>query len=260
MLEVGFISKEIMPTDPFYLMGYVGIEREKTALGVKDVPEINTTCFKLNGHSFVFSVIDVVTISRNKSDELKAAIIEEVEISLSDIHLIALHSHSCPNGTSDRGFNDKTKNASYFNLIKKELVNSVKEGFASLEKATVEMEVSKIEGYYGNRNDINAPSDKDVITLKFLNKNNELVGSWLNIAIHSTVLGPNNRYCSYDLIGKLREYIVADSQKPVMAMMGAAGDISNRQYRQGDDFEELKRTASGIYNQIKSVTKSKKID
>ena len=129
-------------------------------------------------------------------------------------------------------------------------MDTVHDCMLHLEPISVRYCVTSINGFYSNRNDLNEPYDSDAVLMLFERTDGRLQGGFLNISVHSTVLGPDNMYCSYDLIGTIRTYLKDHYGCNFTATMGAAGDISNRQYRQGNGFEELRRVASGIAEQI----------
>ncbi len=67
------------------------------------------------------------------------------------------------------------------------------------------------------------------------------VGSF---ACHSTVLGPDNLLVSSDLAGYVARALEKEWGVYPVIMIGAAGDVSNRLYRQGNDLKELNRVGS----------------
>ena len=82
----------------------------------------------------------------------------------------------------------------------------------------------------------------------------------MNLNVHSTVLGPTNMEISYDLIGTIREELHKRENIYPLLCIGTSADISNRHYREGDDFKELNRTAKGITNQLLEIQNFTEID
>ena len=255
-------SKQVIPQDPFYLMGYVGPARENPAEGVHDIPEVNTMCIEIKAHRVIYSVVDVCVFSRDKANIVKNDLSKKYGLNSDDINIIAIHSHSCPNGTtaSDRGFNKHNDNESFFNNVAQTIDETVSVCLDNLKEATVKYQITNTEGFYSNRNDKKAPYDNQAIEVHFIDNDDHPLGILFNIACHSTVLGPTNMLCSYDLIGTLRAKLKERYQTNVIATMGTAGDISNRQYRQGDDFAELERCSTGIFEQIRTTNNFKQIN
>ena len=65
---------------------------------------------------------------------------------------------------------------------------------------------------------------------------------------------------SYDLIGTIREELHKRENIYPLLCIGTSADISNRHYREGDDFKELNRTAKGITNQLLEIQNFTEID
>lgn len=249
-MKFSISSKKIIPSDPFYLMGYVDEERNKPALGIEDDPECNTVLLEIEHNKILFVVLDVVVISRAVSTMIKTMLHNKYGLETENITIAAIHSHSCANGTSAHGFNEHETNPDYLETICTAISESVAMCLETAQTAVVHYQVDSIQGFYSNRNDINAPYDNQVKSLIFYDLHQNCLGTIANIACHSTVLGPKNRYASYDLLGTIRAKMKAQRHAPVLMTMAAAGDISNRQYRQGDDFKELERVAQGIFEQL----------
>jgi len=72
----------------------------------------------------------------------------------------------------------------------------------------------------------------------------------VNIACHPTVLGAQNLQISGDLLGYISRGVQERLGVYPLMMQGAAGDMSNRNYRQGHDAQELTRTGEGILAQL----------
>ncbi|MEA5027085.1 MAG: neutral/alkaline non-lysosomal ceramidase N-terminal domain-containing protein [Erysipelotrichaceae bacterium] len=262
MIKFASASKQVIPADPYYLMGYAGPVREQPALGIHDIPEVNTLCIAVNDRPLIICVVDVCIISKTKSDLIKARLQARYGLEAEQISLIAIHSHSCPNGTGspNRGFNKQLVNEPFYQMVSGAIEATVGSCLASLQTATAEYQSTMIDGYFSNRNDLKAPYDNQAISIHFYDINHHLLGILFNIACHSTVLGPTNMYCSSDLIGTIRSKLKNHYQTNVVAAMATAGDISTRQYRQGDDFNELERCAKGITEQLLKDPKSVKLE
>lgn len=112
-----------------------------------------------------------------------------------------------------------------------------------------------IDGLYSNRNDRNKLSDKRVQLLGFFHEG-KAVGILCNLAHHGTVLGPDNMQVSGDLMGAMRPYLEKEFQAPVFMSQGNAGDMGNKQYRNGNDFEALSGQAWNICDQIRKKHKA----
>jgi hypothetical protein len=63
-------------------------------------------------------------------------------------------------------------------------------------------------------------------------------------------VGPFNRYLTTDIIGEVRRNLTGFIGIMPYTFTGASGDLGNRQFRQGNDFDELIRVGAGIANEI----------
>lgn len=92
------------------------------------------------------------------------------------------------------------------------------------------------------------------------NKKQEVMAAWCNWATHSTVLDPENDLLTADFAGAVRDKIAEIKGYYPAMIVGAAGDCSNRAYRQGTDYAELERCAAGCANQILQIEVNKKLN
>lgn len=137
-----------------------------------------------------------------------------------------------------------------------------------LQPFTAEISITQIEGCYCNRNGLDEPADKDFALLRFRHeKTGELLGLWMNMATHSTLLHPKNLKMSGDLVGCVCELLKGHYGIRPMPVIGCAGDSSTRLIRNRtgnfeDDMKELKRISQSIVNQVikKEAFKNIRID
>ena len=138
----------------------------------------------------------------------------------------------------------------YQDFLKEKIFATIADCF---EKEPVEVEAwyrtVKIEGMYGNRNGIGKPEDKDATLIVFKNEK-AVEAAIVNIACHPTVLGAQNLQISSDLLGYISRGVKERLGVYPLMMQGASGDMSNRNYRQGHDAQELTRTGEGILAQL----------
>ena len=115
-----------------------------------------------------------------------------------------------------------------------------------LTEAKPEILSTRINGWYSNRNDKNKPFDDQAFIVRFVADDGSVVGAMQNFNCHSTVVGPFNRLITSDLQGSVRALLAPWVGITPYAFTGASGDLGNRQFRRGDGFDELQRTAVGI--------------
>lgn len=107
-----------------------------------------------------------------------------------------------------------------------------------------------IDGLYSNRNDKNKLSDKHEYMIGFFDDEESLVGVYHLMSHHCTVLGSQNMELSADLFGALRSRLEEHFGCPFFMAQGNAGDMGNKQYRDGNDFAALDRLADNLLAQI----------
>lgn len=250
--------REVFPENPFYMVGYVSEIRKKPALGVVDVPNLVGTMLEVENEIFLFVSYDVCILKTEQVDEIKSLIMNKFgNIKRDNITLTSIHTHSGPDGLG-MSYPDPHPNIKYLNKVKNETVSCISEMLNSLQEVEVYFGKGKCTGYYNNRNDATKPYDDELTVIQFKSKE-QIIGAMVSVSCHSTVLGEKNRYCTYDLLGSIRELMKRDLGVMPYVFMSSAGDVSNRNFRQGNDFNELKRVSNGVYDQIKSIQVDKEI-
>lgn len=145
----------------------------------------------------------------------------------------------------------KADSPGYFELVKKAVVECVKEMPDNLQEVTAEIGKTTVHGFYSNRNDISKPYDDEAYIIRFRNNEGKIVSAMCNFNCHCTVVGPTNRYATSDLIGEVRRNLSEYLGVMPYTFTGSSADISNRQLRQGNDFKELERVGRGVADILK---------
>lgn len=247
MLKISTGQVDITPEDAVSLSGYN--TREGLSEGVLDRLLASVLVIEVGQDKICIFSYDIGCFDTNLSYMIRKRVSQKCSIDFDNILCTATHTHSAP-PTLMRWFPDDVSPA-YLELLVEKGVEAVTQAYeAELKEVTAFMSKGEIEGYYGNRNNKDAKSDKSVNILKFRDKNGELAASLVNMNCHSTVLGPASNVISGDLFGYLRNGLQEAWGATVLMSNGAGGDMSNRQYRQGNQAEELKRTGEGILSQI----------
>ena len=256
MLKINTAKIKITPEGdyfPCYLCGHA-IRTEK-AKGILN--DIYVTCIvlKINAERLIWCSFDLAGLSKEDSERMIATISKKYSIPKENINLSFVHTHSGPEFDEKSPFAGKERGAvpGYMDFIEQQLYNVVDEainGDSTAVKAW--FNVTKIDGFYGNRNGLDRLSDKDITTIVFKDEKDVAIAGICNFSCHPTVLGPQNLYISADLAGFLADALSEKWGCNFLIMQGAAGDMSNRQYRQGYDQKELERTGNGIMAQLTS--------
>lgn len=258
-MRVSTTTAKIVPQNEFYMVGYLSKERELPALGIHDDPLCVCTMIEVEEKRLLFISIDVCILERKKADSIKDKILEVIDIDKNNIIINSIHTHSMSSGL-DSSDMAKQDNPEYFQLVKNTIADCVKDLPESLQEATAEIGKTLVHGFYSNRNDINKPFDDEAYIIRFKDNAGKIIAAMCNFNCHCTVLGPANRYSTSDLIGEVRRNLSEYLGVIPYTFTGSSGDISNRQLRQGNDFNELTRVGKGVSDILKGIKDYHKIN
>ncbi len=258
-MRVATSVADITPHCPVHLCGYVGEAREHESIGVHDHPLAVSLLLEIKDKTLLFVSVDVVTIDKAKADILKDKIAAVLDVDKEYIIINAIHSHSAANGFSFEEMLGRGDNVEYFNEACNQIVASVRGLKEHLVEAKAYIGTTKVHGYYSKRTDITLPFEDHAAIIKFMVEDH-VVAAMCNFNCHATVLGPENMMLSSDLIGKVRSLMADTLGVTPYTFTGASGDISNRQYRQGNDFNELNRVGEGIASILKQIDSYEELD
>lgn len=250
MMKAAFRQIDISPSMPVWLNGYMTENRKFPTTEIHDAPLAGVMLLQSDQDKLLWVVLDVIAVEKDRVKPLKARLATLLDLNEDQILVSSIHSHSVAGGFSDeRNFGHPLRDD-----YRDEVIDRLEKGLTGLNEQLVEVEpqisIGTVQGYYSKRTDITAPFDDSFTLITFNDDCERPVGALLNINCHATVVGPQNMALTSDLIGAVRTRAADQFQAPVIAFTGASGDISNRQYRQGNDFTELDRVADGIWKQI----------
>lgn len=235
---------------PCYLLGHA--IRTKKAVGVADDLWVNTLVLKENEKTWIWCVVDLGGLERTVSDSIRNKLAQRYQTSMESINLGFIHTHAAPEYADVSPFSNTDRAAvkGTMEFIEQQIYASVQLAFEQpFLPVTARMKQTTIDGFYSNRNGKDKIADK-TLTLVELSHQDRVIGLLCNFACHPTVLGPQNLYISADLAGYLSVSLQHRFGCAAMILQGAAGDMSNRLYRQGNDYPELIRTGEGIMKQV----------
>jgi len=249
-MRVSIIKKNINPIIPSYLSGQ--INRISKHTDILDTIYCTSLVLEINNELMCFLAYDLLQFDEYLSNRIRDSISFNTTILKSHIFTIPSHTHAGPEVLRDGLFGIKTESEvqeGYLDFLVDISLNCVKESLDNLIECTLSYSEISIDGYYGNRNDPNKLSDKNIRIVQF-NHDDKTIALLVNLACHPTILGAQNTKISSDLMGVIRKGLEERYNCPVMMTNGAEGDISNRHYRLSSDELELIRTGNGILNQI----------
>jgi hypothetical protein len=259
-MKVSIVKKIINPVNPSYLSGQ--INRVSKHTGILDDIYAYSMILEFDKTKLCLLSYDLLQFDDYLSLRIRNRISDELKIDKNNIFTIPSHTHAAPEALKDGLFGIKTESEvseGYLELIETISLEGAIEANQSLENCYMEYAECSIGGFYGNRNDKDKPSDKQIRFLLFKN-NMSCLGILVNLSCHPTILGVQNTLISADLVGAIRKGLEDRYHCPVFMTNGAEGDISNRHYRLSSDQLELKRTSVGILKQIPSELFTNRID
>ncbi len=244
-MRVSSTKVGIAPSGVFYLDGYLNDVRQLPGTGIHDEPYAVLLLLEDGGERVLFVGIDVCQISLSRTRKMRSLLSSLLGIRDELIVISAIHSHSCPNGLRD-GSSISHDTPGYEELVTGLVVQAASRLPGMLAEAKPELLSTRIRGWYSNRNDKSKPFDDQAFIVRFVADDGSVVGAMQNFNCHSTVVGPFNRLITADLQGSVRALLAPWVGITPYAFTGASGDVGNRQFRKGDGFAELQRTAVGI--------------
>lgn len=259
-MKVGHARYDLTPAEgtEFYLLGYKHPGRGKPAEGIHDHIFCNALLFEQDGEKAFLWTADLLELEDDMAEEAKTRLNEQFGINRDHIVLAVMHDHS-----SIRDFHKNWPvgkfSQDYYDFLMETICLCYRSCEASLQEATAKYGSEIITGYYSNRNHPGELADNEVIVVRFYNTEGEPFAAIVNWAVHSTALGASNMYLTGDLAGNTgRKLGETWGYYPVM-LNGAGGDSSNRNDRQGKDFDELERASSGLCRAISEIPTENKL-
>ena len=252
-MQISTSKKRITPEgkfSPCYLCGHA--IRTGIGKGVADELYTEAMVLKVDGQTLIFVSFDLIGMDKEVNEELRTELSKKYDIPYENINIGFVHTHSAPE-YSRTGIFGRVSRAipGYMDYVVEQIKAAVEECMQSeFKEVKAYYKDTVVNGYYSNRNGLDKVGDNHITLVTFEEDNGNVVGGFLNFTCHSTVLGPQNYFVSSDLAGYLnREFQIRYGVAPI-TMIGAAGDMSNRQLRQGNDYKELKRVGEGIMSVI----------
>lgn len=255
-MKVSSSFSKITPKDNFIMAGYVP---GKVATDKLDDIIMSGLLISVNQQLLLLINIDVCMISEKIRYEINKAL--ESLISPKNVIISATHNHSGPSvqGLEHFGILNHQKEQEYREYLGYTAQTLFTEMLNNLEEVTSYFGMREISGLYSSRLDLNKKIDKTVKSIKFYNSRKELVAEYLNLSVHSTVLGTSNTSYSADLVGNTAKRIHENTGIYPLIQVGAAGDSSTRFLRKGQDSIELDRVSTLLANQIIDIDNNEQI-
>lgn len=251
-MKVGHARLCISPKKEFYLIGYRSENRNYPANGIHDDIYCNSLLFEDEGREvFLFSA-DVLEFEEDMAEDVKTMLQTEFGIERDMVLLVATHNHSSI-VSYHKGWYTGHFDQEYYNFFLETIKESYRIAKSNKQEATAQYGKQVIIGYYGNRNHPGELADNEVIVVNFLDKDNHAFAGFVNWAVHSTVISAENTYLTSELAGEVSKKLYDEFGYYPAMIVGAAGDCSNRNERQGNDFNELERVSTLLVKDIATI-------
>lgn len=244
--------------EPFYLIGYNSPLRELPAKGVHDDIFSQSTLLEIDDKwIFLFST-DWLEVEREFYQDLSERLHHKYGINKDLVLVSATHNHQSVRDHMKYARSGKF-NPEYYEKVVQIAMDTFQQCLEQLEEVEAYWGKKVISGYYGSRIVSGALADNEVILVEFRNQKQEVVAAICNWAVHSTVLTPENDYLTKEFAGNVCHYFEKIKGYYPAMIVGAAGDCSTRATRQGNDFNELERVATGMAEEISKIEVTEKL-
>lgn len=205
-----------------------------------------------SNQTIIFHSLDIIIITKVFADRIRLLINEKFNVPIENIVLTAIHTHSGP-VVSNIVDPNVTPDSNYLDLLESIILKNTDFILKNLNSGTIFFGSTKIDGHYSNRNDVNLYYNPEAYVLKFMNENQELVFSIVNLSCHPTVLNANNNSISSDFVGYMRTHFEELSNAPLVFFNGEAGDVSTRNLRKESTLEAASNMGVDIANQLLKI-------
>lgn len=258
-LLVGTAKADITPATSVPMAGYVA--RTSWSLGVHDPLWAKCFIFRSCQEYGALVVLDLLSVHEHWADKIKHEVGKTAAIPPERVVVACTHTHSGPSGFEKPLPNGRCESV-VLESIKKMLTgiqSAAEQAMCTITPVLVGVGTITVDGVASHRNRPGRSVDQTLWTLVIRNVDGTIKGILATFPTHSTVLGPENRFLSKDLLGTAAEFVEQRLGEDVVVGLtcGAAGDVSTRFVRKRQDFNELERLgrllADAIIEQVQKI-------
>ena len=253
-MNIGCARRKLTPqTDEVYLIGYRNLEnRLHPATGIYDDVFGNALYFEDHGRELFVLSCDFMEIDKDTAEDAKTLLHDRYGIGRDCVLLCATHNHTTVVAYHRTWWTGKFDQA-YYDWFLDTVCSAFEECRANARPATCRLGRAWIEGWYNNRI-TNEPADQEVTVVKFCDEaTGEAFAGLVNWACHSATCGPDETRMNSEFAGMTSKKLEPSFGFFPAMIVGAAGDCSNRNTRQGRGVEEAERISSGIAQEIAAI-------
>lgn len=251
-MKLGHARHNLTPDGEFYLIGYRSDNRMNPSSGVHDEIFCNSLLFEQDGKEIFLFSADYLEFEEEMAEDVKTLMQNHFGIERDAVLLCATHNHSSV-VSYHKGWYTGKFDQKYYDFLLEIIQQSYLDCKANAQEITAKLGKKVILGYYGNRNHPGKPADNEVIVVKFFDRQGNAIAGLVNWAVHSTVISADNTWLTSELAGEVSKKLESVFGFYPAMVVGAAGDCSNRNERQGNDFKELERVSTALAAEIAAI-------
>ncbi len=221
-LSIGAVKKEITPSLPANLIGY--IRRFGKSTGVHDPLLANLLQVDNGAEKVLFISLDMVFLSSDFSHRVKHSISEKLGMDKKNILIAAIHTHSAPGIHLFR--DESIRNKEWEDKVFQTVVNGAVE--ADQQSQAAYLGVGSGRSFIGkNRRKDEGPLDPNFTLICFFDERDHPLAVIANYGCHPVVLDEKNLFITADYVYDFRSSLNKFLSSDVITLFftGASGDV-----------------------------------
>lgn len=210
------------------------------------------------GETAAFADLDLVIVSREESDAIRAAVAHAVGIAPAAVRLSVTHNHAGPPPSAwDWAAEGADALRGYYALLPALVAGAARLALRDLRPARVGVGTgashvarNRRETAPGGRTvtgvNPTGPIDPRVLVVRLDDRAGEPIAAIVGYTMHPTTLGPSNRLVSPDWPGHMKRAVKALTGVPCLFAQGATGDIGPGEIGYTDDVRAVRRLGATV--------------
>ena len=252
-MKVGCARRDITPQGDIYLIGYRDLpNRLEPATAVHDDVFANALYFQDGTRELFVLSADVLEFEESMAEEVKTLLSSRYGIDRDLVLLCATHDHTSIAAYHKSWWTHKF-DQHYYDWLLETICSCFEECRSNARPATAKVGSQIITGFYGNRNVPGKLADNEVIVLEFSDEEGVPFAGLVNWAVHSAVVGPDTTELTSELAGLVSKKLEPSLGYFPAMIVGAAGDCSDRNFRQRRGIAEVERVSDGLACAISKI-------
>jgi hypothetical protein len=213
-----------------------GAQTHVFADGVESDLHATVLVLKSDSNTFALVEMDLVIISRDESDAIRAAVSEILDIPISNVRASVTHNHAGPPPSSWNWMAQGREALSgYYALLPSLVSGAALQGARNCRPARFGVSMSSSAVSVNRREQVgdgmatgvnwDGPVDQDLLVARIDGIDQSPIAAIVGYTMHPTTLGPGNRFVSPDWPGHLKRTVEALTDTTCFFVQGATGDI-----------------------------------